>query len=76
MPIRTDGRVLGATLKAGRLPNILSGKNATAISSRPRGSAEVNGLTLNPRDGAAIHKEAVVRVRAIEDTELVLVDAV
>jgi hypothetical protein len=40
-----------------------------------KGSVEVNGVALNARDGAAIHREPVVRVRAIEDTELVLVDA-
>jgi len=30
---------------------------------------------LKPRDGAAIHQEPIVRVCAVEDAELVLVDA-
>jgi hypothetical protein len=32
-------------------------------------------VALNTRDGAAIQDEAVIRVTAIEDAELVLVDA-
>jgi hypothetical protein len=40
-----------------------------------KGRVEVNGVTLNVRDGAAIANEAVLRVRALEDAELVLVDA-
>jgi hypothetical protein len=32
-------------------------------------------VALNARDAAAIREEAVVQVRALEDTELVLVDA-
>jgi hypothetical protein len=40
-----------------------------------KGSVEVNGVSLNARDGAAIHRETVVQVRALEDSELVLVDA-
>lgn len=38
------------------------------------GSVEVNGVHLDARDGAAIREEAVVRVTALEDSELVLVD--
>jgi hypothetical protein len=30
---------------------------------------------LNTRDGAAIQDEAIIRVKALEDAELVLVDA-
>ena len=36
-----------------------------------RGSVEVNGVALHTRDGAAIYREAVLRVHAIEDSELV-----
>jgi hypothetical protein len=35
---------------------------------------EVNGLTLETRDGAAIKDEAVLEVRALADAEVVLVD--
>ncbi|MFN9926494.1 MAG: hypothetical protein ACK53I_06110, partial [Phenylobacterium sp.] len=36
---------------------------------------EVNGVEVGTRDGAAIRGEAVVRVTATEDAEVVLVDA-
>jgi hypothetical protein len=36
---------------------------------------EVNGIRLAARDGAAIQKEATLKVTALEDSELVLVDA-
>jgi redox-sensitive bicupin YhaK (pirin superfamily) len=39
------------------------------------GSVEVNGVQLNARDGAAIKDEEVITVTALEDAELVLVDA-
>jgi hypothetical protein len=40
-----------------------------------RGSIEVNGVRLDARDGAAIAREAVLHVKAIEDAEIVLVDS-
>jgi len=40
-----------------------------------KGKAEVNGVPLSARDGAAIHGEQAIAVTASEDTELVLVDA-
>ena len=48
---------------------------ATAISCRPTGAVEVNGVKLDARDGAAIANERVVKITALEDSELVLVDA-
>ena len=75
LPIRTDARVLGATLKAGETAEYALGEQRHGYLVPAKGSVEVNGVALNARDGAAIHKEAVVRVQAIEDSELVLVDA-
>ena len=75
LPIRTDARVLGASLKAGETAEYALGEERHAYLVPAKGSVEVNGVALNARDGAAIHKEAVVRVRALEDAELVLVDA-
>jgi hypothetical protein len=43
------------------------------IERRP--FASLDSLMPSARDGAAICKEAVIRVRALEDAELVLVDA-
>ena len=39
------------------------------------GSVEVNGVRVNARDGAAIRNEAKLTITALEDSELVLVDA-
>jgi quercetin 2,3-dioxygenase len=75
LPIRTDARVLGATLKTGETAEYPLGKERHGYLVPAKGSVEVNGVSLNTRDGAAIHREAVVRVRALDDTELVLVDA-
>ena len=76
LPIRTDARVLGATLKAGETAEYPLGKKRHGYLVPAKGSVEVNGVALNARDGAAIREETVVQVRALEDTELVLVDAV
>jgi redox-sensitive bicupin YhaK (pirin superfamily) len=40
-----------------------------------KGSVEVNGVRLDARDGAAIRDEAGLNIRALDDAELVLVDA-
>ena len=75
LPIRTDARVLGATLKAGETAEYPIGADRHGYLVPAVGAVEVNGVTIGARDGAAIRDEAVVRVRAIEDAELVLVDA-
>ncbi|MEA2779017.1 MAG: quercetin 2,3-dioxygenase [Rhodospirillaceae bacterium] len=75
LPIRTDARVLGATLKAGETAEYPLGTERRGYLVPAKGSVEVNGVKLNTRDGAAIQKEAVLRVTALEDAELVLVDA-
>src|ERR1700758_421947 len=75
LPIRTDARVLGASLKAGETTEYALGKTRHGYLVPAKGSVEVNGVALNARDGGAIREEPVVRVRALEDAELVLVDA-
>ena len=39
------------------------------------GTVEIDGTRVKARDGAAIHDEARLRITALEDSELVLVDA-
>ncbi len=75
LPIRTDARVLGATLKAGETTTYALGKDRSGYLVPAVGSVEVNGVTLNTRDGAAIKDEDTITVTALEDAELVLVDA-
>ena len=75
LPIRSAARVLGATLKAGETADypLTADRHAYLVAST--GSVEVNGVTLNTRDGAAITAETGLRVTALEDAEVVLVDA-
>lgn len=75
LPIRTDARILGATLKAGESTEYALGEARRGYLVPATGTVEVNGVKLNARDGAAIRQEAVLTVRAIDDAELVLVDA-
>jgi quercetin 2,3-dioxygenase len=75
LPIRTDARVLGATLHAGETVEYLLGRERHGYLVPARGSVEINGVRLDARDGAAIRDEPELRIRAIEDAELVLVDA-
>ncbi len=75
LPIRTDARVLGATLKAGETVEYVLDASRHAYLVPAAGRVEVNGLTLETRDGAAITDETSIRVTALEDAELVLVDA-
>jgi len=74
LPLRTNARVLGATLKAGDTVDypLAEGRHAYLVPSS--GSVEINGTRIDARDGAAIRDERNLRVTAIEDAELVLVD--
>lgn len=75
LPLRTDARVLGASLKAGEKAEYELGPNRYAYMVPAKGKVEINGLKLDARDGAAIHNESRFVVTALEDAELVLVDA-
>ena len=75
LPIRADARVLGAALKAGQTADYTLGEGRHAYLVSSRGSVEVNGVRLDERDGAAIRDESLLRIKALEDAELVLVDA-
>jgi len=75
LPIRTDARVLGATLRAGETAEYPLDGQRHAYLVPAVGAVEVNGVRLDARDGAAIRDEALVRVTALEDAEVVLVDA-
>jgi quercetin 2,3-dioxygenase len=74
LPIRADARVLGATLKAGESVDYALGAERHGYLVPATGAVEVNGTRIEARDGAAIADAAVIKVTAIEDAELVLVD--
>ncbi|HEX3883489.1 MAG TPA: pirin family protein [Stellaceae bacterium] len=75
LPIRTDARVLGATLKAGTEIEYKLGAGRHAYLVPVFGTVEVNGIKAAARGGVAVHDEAVLKLRADADTELVMVDA-
>jgi redox-sensitive bicupin YhaK (pirin superfamily) len=75
LPIRADARVLATTLKAGESAEYASEKTRNLYLVPAAGSVEVNGVRVNARDGAAIRDEAKLTITALEDSELVLVDA-
>lgn len=75
LPIRTDARVVAATLKAGETAEYPIGTDRKGYLVPATGAIEIDGLRVNARDGAAIRDLDVIRVTAIEDSEIVLVDA-
>jgi redox-sensitive bicupin YhaK (pirin superfamily) len=74
LPIGADARALGATLKTGEAAEYQLAEGRRAYLVAARGTVEVNGVRLAERDGAAIENEHALRVVAVEDAEIVLVD--
>jgi redox-sensitive bicupin YhaK (pirin superfamily) len=75
LPIRTEARVLGATLKAGETTEYALGADRHAYLVPASGKIEINGVPANARDGIAISDTETLTVTALEDSELVMVDA-
>ena len=75
LPIRQDARVLAATLAKGQTVTHPIGQGRHVYLALAKGEANVNGVELGPRDGAAVKDEAELRITASADAEVVLVDA-
>jgi quercetin 2,3-dioxygenase len=75
LPIRAEARVLATTLRSGESAEYSAGKKRNLYLVPAVGSVEINGVRVNARDGAAIRDEAKLKITALEDSELVLVDA-
>ena len=75
LPIRQDARVLAATLAPGQEVTHAIDPGRHVYLAVAKGGAEVNGVALGPRDGAAIRDEAQLRIKASADSEIVLVDS-
>ena len=73
--IRSDARVLGVTLKAGESAKYALGSDRRAYLVPASGLVEVNGARARARDGVAVAEEETLQVTAIEDAEIVMVDA-
>ena len=75
LPIRADARVLATKLRAGESAEYAIDATRYGYLVPATGAIEVNGVRLGARDGAAISKEETVTVKALEDSEVVFVDA-
>ena len=75
LPIRADARLVAAKLRAGETAEYVADAGRSLYLVPSSGRVEVNGLVVGERDGAAIRDEAVLRVTAIDDAEVLLVDA-
>ncbi len=75
LPIRTNARVIGATIKAGETLDYPLGTDRKGYLVPATGAIEIDGVRVNARDGAAIADLETIRITAIEDSEIVLVDA-
>jgi redox-sensitive bicupin YhaK (pirin superfamily) len=75
LPIRSDARVVAATLKAGETAEYPLGKDRHAYLVPATGAVEIDGERYEARDGIAISGGQTVEIKALDDAELVLVDA-
>jgi redox-sensitive bicupin YhaK (pirin superfamily) len=75
LPIRADARVVAATLKAGESATYALGADRLAYLVPSTGSVRIGDVTVMERDGAAIRDLDSVTVTAIDDAEIVLVEA-
>ncbi|RZT91671.1 hypothetical protein EV681_4427 [Advenella incenata] len=76
LPIRSDARVSGATVRAGGTVEYqFSDAHRYGYLVPAVGTIEINGIRLSAGDGVAIHDENIVRITAHADAELILVDA-
>ena len=75
LPIRTDAKVAATTLAAGQTATWTTSGERHQYLVAPTGRVKVNGIEAQPRDGIAVTGETEILVEAIEDAEIVLVDA-
>ena len=75
LPIRSHARVLGATLKVDETVDYVLGQRRHGYLVPASGAVDVNGVRVGARDGAAVKDVGVVRITALEDSHLIMVDA-
>ncbi|UYH55923.1 pirin family protein [Qipengyuania sp. SS22] len=75
LPIRTDAKVAAATLAKGQSAVWTTSGERHQYLVAPTGRVTVNGQEAQPRDGIAVTGESEIVVEALEDAEIVLVDA-
>jgi redox-sensitive bicupin YhaK (pirin superfamily) len=74
LPIAADARVAGATLRAGETLDWTFAPGARGYLVPATGRLLVNGETANARDGLAMRDLETIRIEALADSELILVE--
>ncbi|NWN92205.1 pirin family protein [Marinobacter adhaerens] len=74
LPIRTDARMVAATLEAGDSTEyrIAAGRKVYLVPAT--GKIDVNGVIASAGDGVAVSDESLLNVSAREDSEIIMVD--
>ena len=75
LPIRTDAKVAATTLSTGQTAVWTTSPDRHQYLVAPTGRVRVNGVEAQPRDGIAVTGESEISVEALDDAEVVLVDA-
>lgn len=75
LSLRADARVAAATLHAGQSASWVTSGERHQYLVAPKGRIRVNGIEAGPRDGVAATGERELVIEALEDAEVVLVDA-
>lgn len=75
LPIRADAQVLGATVKAGESVTYHTAASRHLYLVPATGKVRIGNVEANARDGVAITQMDSITITALEDSELVLVDA-
>jgi redox-sensitive bicupin YhaK (pirin superfamily) len=73
LPIRADAEVCGALLRAGSKTNYSCRKGDAGYLVPASGDVEVNGVLVHAREGLVIENEEMIAIKAVTDSELVLV---
>lgn len=74
LPIHQDAAVLGARLKGGDVVSYSFGEGRQGYLVSTDAAIEVNGTPAQARDGVAVSGEKTITVKALGDTDLVMVD--
>lgn len=75
LPIRAEARLAAATLEQGQSADYQIAEGRRVYLVPASGQIEVNGVTVSAADGVAVRDEARLTVRALENSEVVLVES-
>lgn len=75
LEIRTNARVAAATIKSGETVSYPLGAARKAYLVPATGRVEIEDTVVNTRDGVAIREVETLVIKALEDSEVLLVDA-